>query len=102
MSFKRKSKFGKWIDEQKGVNTFELVRVSKLSKSTILKLCYDQDYRPRFSTIIKINQGLKNLVRKLILTSFFSDSNVEMVIQRGITKNILGGKLCFKISEYQV
>nr|WP_306074236.1 transcriptional regulator [Neobacillus sp. 179.-C4.2 HS]MDP5194207.1 transcriptional regulator [Neobacillus sp. 179.-C4.2 HS] len=71
MSFKRKSKFGKWIDEQKGVNTFELVRVSKLSKSTILKLCYDQDYRPRFSTIIKINQGLKKLGKEIDINEFF-------------------------------
>lgn len=72
MSFERKSKFGKWMDEQKGVNIFELVRVSKLSKSTILKLCYNQDYRPRFSTIIKINQGLRKLGKDIDLNEFFT------------------------------
>lgn len=72
MRFESKSKFGKWMDEQKGVNIFELVRVSKLSKSTILKLCYNQDYRPRFSTIIKINQGLKKLGKEIDLNEFFT------------------------------
>jgi hypothetical protein len=72
MSFERRSKFGKWMDKQKGVNIFELVRVSKLSKSTIIKLCYNQDYRPRFSTIIKINLGLKKLGKEIDLNEFFT------------------------------
>lgn len=72
MSFERKSKFCKWMDEQKGVNIFELVRVSKLSKSTILKLYYNQDYRPKFSTLIKINQGLKKLGKEIDINEFFS------------------------------
>jgi predicted transcriptional regulator len=72
MGFKKRSKFGKWMDEQKGVNIFELERVSNLSKSTILKLCYNRDYRPRFSTIIKLNQGLKKLGKKIDINEFFS------------------------------
>ncbi len=59
------------MDEQKGVNIFELERVSNLSKSTILKLCYNQDYRPRFSTIFKINQGLKILGKEIDINEFF-------------------------------
>jgi hypothetical protein len=72
MSFEKKSKFGKWMDEQKEVNIFELERVSNLGKSTILKLYYNQDYRPRFSTIIKINQGLKKLGKEIDINMFFS------------------------------
>ncbi|MEH6995917.1 helix-turn-helix transcriptional regulator [Neobacillus drentensis] len=60
------------MDEQKGVNIYELERVSNLSKSTILKLCYNQDYRPRFSTIIKINQGLRKLGKDIDLNEFFT------------------------------
>jgi predicted transcriptional regulator len=72
MRFRKKSKFGKWMDEQKGINIFELERVSNLSKSTILKLYYNQDYRPRFSTIFKINQGLKKLGKEIDLNEFFT------------------------------
>jgi hypothetical protein len=42
------------------------------------------------------------MVRKLILTSLLPESIVEMVVQRRITKDILGGKLCYKTSEFQV
>jgi hypothetical protein len=64
--------FGYSAKINKCVNIFELERVSNLSKSTILKLCYNQEYRPRFSTIIKINQGLKKLGKEIDINEFFS------------------------------
>ncbi|PAE41481.1 transcriptional regulator [Bacillus sp. 7884-1] len=72
MGYEKRSKFGKWMDEQKDINIFDLERVSNLSKSTILKLYFNQDYRPRFSTIIKINQGLKKLGKEIDINEFFS------------------------------
>lgn len=68
---KKRSNFGKWVDEQKDVNKLELERASNLSSTTISKLCSDADYRPRFSTVIKINQGLKKLGKNIDLNDFF-------------------------------
>ncbi|CAH0216295.1 hypothetical protein SRABI80_02179 [Peribacillus frigoritolerans] len=66
----KRSNFGKWLDKQKNVNIAELERASNLSRMTITKLCSDPDYRPRFSTVIKINQGLKKLGKNIDLNDF--------------------------------
>ncbi|ASS97557.1 helix-turn-helix domain-containing protein [Peribacillus simplex] len=68
---KKRSNFGRWVDKQKDINKLELERASNLSRMTISKLCSDPDYRPRFSTVIKINQGLKKLGKNMDLNDFF-------------------------------
>ncbi|WP_370015470.1 transcriptional regulator [Peribacillus sp. B2I2] len=58
---KKRSNFGRWVDKQKDINELELERASNISRGTISKLCSDSNYRPKTSTVIKINQGLKKL-----------------------------------------
>lgn len=66
----QKSKFGVWFDNQKDITKSELEKATNLSNGTILKLFRDSKYRPRFSTIYKINQGLKKLGKDLNLNEY--------------------------------
>ncbi|WP_419721593.1 helix-turn-helix domain-containing protein [Peribacillus frigoritolerans] len=66
----KRSNFGRWVDKQKDIKKLELERASNLSGMTISKLCSDPDYRPRFSTVIKINHGLKKLGKNIDLNDF--------------------------------
>lgn len=59
------------MDKQKDITILELAKISNLSKGTISKLCNNPDYRPRFLTIIKINQGLKKLGKNIDIENFF-------------------------------
>lgn len=68
---KRKSNFGKWMDKQKDITILELAKISNLSKGTISTLCNTPHYRPRFLTIIKINQGFKKLGKNIDIEIFF-------------------------------
>jgi hypothetical protein len=68
---KKRSNFGRWVDKQEDVNEIVLKRASDLGSTTISKLCRDADYRPRFSTVLKINQGLKKLGKNIDLNDFF-------------------------------
>jgi hypothetical protein len=67
---KKRSNFGRWMDKQKDVNKIELKRASNLSSNTISKLCSDPEYRPRFSTVVKINQGFKKIGKNIDLNDF--------------------------------
>ena len=69
---KKRSNFGRWMDNQKDINKIELKRASNISRNTISKLCRDPEYRPRFSTVVKINQGLKKLGKDIDLNDFLS------------------------------
>jgi transcriptional regulator with XRE-family HTH domain len=57
---KKRSKFGKWLDNE-GITQLELERRSKLSRGTISKLCNDDSYRPKHSTIASVKKALKQL-----------------------------------------
>ena len=71
MSFaEQRSKFGVWFENQKDITKSELEKASNLSNGTIMKLFRDPQYRPRFSTIYKINQGLKKLGKDLNLNDY--------------------------------
>lgn len=66
----QKSKFGVWFDNQKDITKSELEKATNLSSGTLMKLFRDSQYRPRFSTIYKINQGLKKLGKDLNLKEY--------------------------------
>ncbi|MFD6443126.1 transcriptional regulator [Peribacillus sp. NPDC060186] len=68
---KKSSNFGRWVDKQKDINKLELERASNIIRGTISKLCSDSAYRPKISTVIKINQGLKKLGKNMDLNDFF-------------------------------
>lgn len=68
---KKRSNFGRWMNKQKDVKKVELKRASNLSSNTVSKLCSDPEYRPRFSTVFKVNQGLKKLGKNIDLNDFF-------------------------------
>lgn len=55
---KPRSKFGKWIDKL-GVNQIEIEQFSDLSRGTVSKLCNDKNYKPKYSTFMQLNRGLK-------------------------------------------
>lgn len=57
---KNRTKFGKFID-RKEITQFELERLTGLSRGTISKLCNDDDYRPKLSTVARIKKALKQL-----------------------------------------
>ena len=57
---KSRSRFGKFLDEE-GITQTELQKKSKLSQGTISKLCNDDDYQPKLSTIVKVRKALKAL-----------------------------------------
>ncbi|CAH1208202.1 hypothetical protein PAECIP111891_03175 [Paenibacillus allorhizoplanae] len=52
MGFKKRSKYGEFIDKHLGYGGQEKVReVSKLTPNTITKACSDESYRPTRSTM---------------------------------------------------
>lgn len=57
---KKRTKFGKFID-RKEITQIELERLTGLSRGTISKLCNDDDYRPKISTVSRIKKALKQL-----------------------------------------
>ena len=57
---KKRTKFGIWLDKQ-GLTQLELEKSAKLGRATISKLCNDDSYRPKFSTVIKIKKAINQL-----------------------------------------
>ena len=57
---KRRSRFGRYLDHL-GITQSELQRKAKVSQGTISKLCNDEDYVPKISTVTKIRKALKQL-----------------------------------------
>ena len=70
MRAKKRSKLGKWID-QNSYTQQDLVKATKLDKGTISKLCNDSSYIPNGKTIRKIMDVLKKIDRKLKTDDFF-------------------------------
>lgn len=57
---KDRTKFGRWLD-RKEITQIELEELSGLSRRTISRLCNDESYRPKFSTVTRIKKALKQL-----------------------------------------
>jgi len=67
-----RSNFGVWLDRQVDINISALEKASDISYVTISKLCKNQYYLPRFSTIAKVNKGLKTLGKDINLEDFIN------------------------------
>ncbi len=67
---KKRSSFGVWLDNQEDINIYALEEVSGISYSTICKLCNNPNYLPKFSTIAKLNKGLKELGKSIDLDDY--------------------------------
>jgi len=68
---KKRSKFGKWLDKQSDITQLDLESSSKLSRGTISRLCNEDSFRPKYSTISKINKGLTKLKKDVKYEDFF-------------------------------
>jgi len=66
----KRSNFGTWLDEQEDINIHLLEEASNIGYATIKKLCNNQNYLPRFSTIAKINHGLKMLGKSIEINDY--------------------------------
>jgi hypothetical protein len=58
----------------KDINISVLEEASNIGYATISKLCNNQSSLPRFSTIAKINRGLKELGKDINLSDFLINS----------------------------
>ena len=70
----KRSHFGIWLDKHNYINIFVLEEASNIGYATISKICNNQNYLPRFSTIAKINKGLKELGKDINLNDFLINS----------------------------
>jgi transcriptional regulator with XRE-family HTH domain len=68
---KKRSKLGKYLDRE-GFSQEELVKVSKVSRNTISRICSDPDYTPAGSTIKKIMGAIKKLDPNAKVDDFFN------------------------------
>ncbi|WP_342540074.1 helix-turn-helix transcriptional regulator [Heyndrickxia sp. FSL K6-6286] len=57
---KSRSKLGKYLDRH-GITQTELAKKAKVGDMTVSRLCNEDDYRPKISTISKIKRALKTL-----------------------------------------
>ena len=67
---KKRSKLGKYLDRE-GFTQEELVKVSKVSRNTISRICSDPDYAPSGSTIKKVMRAIKQLDPNAKIDDFF-------------------------------
>ena len=67
---KKRSRLGKFLDRE-GYSQEELVKVSRVSRNTISRICSDPDYTPAGSTIKKIMAALKQLDPNAKVDDFF-------------------------------
>lgn len=67
---KKRTKFGRWLDKQEDINQLTLEEATDLSRPTISKLCNNKKYRPKISTIYRINKGLKKLKKNVKVEDF--------------------------------
>lgn len=57
---KSRSKFGKYIDKH-DIKQIEIEQLTGLSRGTISRVCNDREYRPKFETVQKIKNALREL-----------------------------------------
>lgn len=68
---KNRTEFGEWLDKS-GIKQLALEDASGLSRRTISRLCNDNTYRPKISTIQKVLQGLHKLGKNVKEQDFWS------------------------------
>ncbi|MEJ9227521.1 transcriptional regulator [Priestia sp. YIM B13546] len=68
----KRTKFGHWVDSQKDINQSRLIDASGISKGTIYRLCNDSKFRPKHSTVVCINKGLKKLKKNVKVEDFLN------------------------------
>ncbi|MDQ0270706.1 transcriptional regulator with XRE-family HTH domain [Cytobacillus purgationiresistens] len=57
---KSRTKFGRWLDK-KEITQIEIEELSGLSRRTVSRLCNDEDYQPKYSTVSRVRYALKKL-----------------------------------------
>jgi len=57
---KSRTKFGRWMDHE-DISQIELEELSGLSRRTVSRLCNDEEYRPKYSTVAKIRKALSKI-----------------------------------------
>lgn len=67
---KKRSRLGKFLDRE-GFTQEELVKVSKVSRNTISRICSDPDYTPTTSTVKKIMQAIRKIDPGAKVDDFF-------------------------------
>jgi len=67
---KKRSKVGKFLDKY-GHSQEDLVRISKVNRNTVSKICSDPDYIPSGSTMKKILNALRKIEPGLKQTDFW-------------------------------
>lgn len=67
---RERTKFGRWC-EKNGIKQKELVEHCKLSDGTISKMYKEKDYKPKYSTLSKLEKGLKKLGHNTDITKFW-------------------------------
>ncbi|MCM3786903.1 helix-turn-helix domain-containing protein [Domibacillus indicus] len=61
---KSRTKFGRFIDE-KGITQSELTSKSKVSHATISRMCNDDDYIPKYATLVKVKKAIEAMGYRL-------------------------------------
>jgi hypothetical protein len=67
---KRRSHFGEWLDSN-DIQQIDLEQKAKLSRGTISKLCNDDEYTPKQSTIVKIIKALNQMGKNVNKNDFW-------------------------------
>ena len=57
---KKRTQLGEWLD-RKGYTQEDLVKVSKVSRNTVSKVCSDPDYIPSTNVMMKILKALREI-----------------------------------------
>lgn len=57
---KPRTKFGRKLDKE-NITQLELEKKANLSRRTVSRLCNDDSYRPKISTVVKVKKALKIL-----------------------------------------
>lgn len=68
---KRRTKLGQWLD-QRGVPQQELVKRCRVSKTTVGRLCSDEDYSPTLKTAKKIIHALRQFDKNVNYDDFWT------------------------------
>ena len=68
----KRTKFGYWLDSQKDINQSRVKEASGIGNGTIYRLCNDREFTPKYSTIAKVNKGLKKLKKDVRVEDFLN------------------------------
>jgi len=66
----RRSKFGRWL-ERNGVSQSDFAEESKVSRTTISKLCNNKEYIPSASTLKRIMRTARTIDKNKKANDFF-------------------------------